>query len=112
MICLSVIGGILLTTPAGDSVRTLMSPLVTRHAAQYADWSPDRQMVYYLAIDSVATNIYAISTSDGTPRVVMRFDDPTRPWHRYGFQVFRDRLYFTVGDRQSDIWVAELAVKP
>jgi hypothetical protein len=41
-------------------------------------------------------------------RIAMRFDDPTRPWHRYGFRVFRDRFYFTVGDRQSHVRVAEI----
>jgi hypothetical protein len=89
-----------------------MSPAVSQHFPQYASWSHDRQLVYYLAIDSVSTNIYAVPAGGGTPRIVMRFDDPTRPWHRYGFQVFRDRFYFTVGDRQSDIWVAQLAAKP
>jgi len=39
----------------------------------------------------------------------VRFDDPTRPWHRYGLRVQGDRRYFTLGDLQSDIWVAELA---
>jgi hypothetical protein len=51
----------------------------------------------------------ASALSGGAPRIVLRFDDPARPWHRYGFRGFRDRIYFTVGDRQSDIWVAELA---
>jgi hypothetical protein len=38
----------------------------------------------------------------------MRFDDAARPWHRYGFEVFRDQFYFTIGERQSHVWVAEL----
>ena len=61
-----------------------------------------------LGIDSVSTNIYAVSASGGSSRVALRFDDPARPWHRYGFRVFRERFYFTIGDRQSHIWVAEL----
>ena len=40
-----------------------------------------------------------------------RFDDPARPWHRYGFRVHGARFYFTLGDLQSDIWVADLEQK-
>jgi hypothetical protein len=39
---------------------------------------------------------------------MMRFDDPTREWHRFGFTTHGDKFYFTVGDRQSDVWVAEV----
>jgi hypothetical protein len=38
----------------------------------------------------------------------MRFDDPTREWHRFGFGAHGGRFYFTVGDRQSDVWAAEV----
>jgi hypothetical protein len=39
---------------------------------------------------------------------VVRFDDPTRPWHRFGFRVRGEQIYFTLGDLQSDIWVTEV----
>jgi hypothetical protein len=41
---------------------------------------------------------------------MVRFDDPTRRWHRYGFAVHGGRFYFTLGDRQSDVWAAEVQV--
>jgi hypothetical protein len=48
----------------------------------------------------------------GAPaRIVLRFDDPTRRWHRFGFRVRGGRIFFTLGDQQSDIWVAEVRVK-
>jgi hypothetical protein len=37
---------------------------------------------------------------------VVRFDDPMRPWHRFGFRVRAGRIFLTPGDRESDIWVA------
>lgn len=64
--------------------------------------------MYYVGSDSAGTAIFAAPVQGGGPRIAMRFDDPTRPWHRYGFRVFRDRFYFTVGDRQSHLWVAEI----
>jgi len=57
----------------------------------------------------VAVSVNMVPASGGASRVVVRFDDPTRPWHRYGLLVHGDRRYFTLGDLQSDIWVAELA---
>jgi hypothetical protein len=43
------------------------------------------------------------------PRLLVRFDAPDRQWHRFGFTAHRGRFWFTLGDRQSDVWVAEVA---
>ena len=50
----------------------------------------------------------AVPVSGGAP-TRLRFDDPTRPWHRLGSGFEGSRMYFTLGDLQSDIWVAEVA---
>jgi hypothetical protein len=42
------------------------------------------------------------------PRLAVRFDDPSRPWHRFTFRVHGGRFYFTVGDRESDVWMREI----
>ena len=39
---------------------------------------------------------------------LQRLADPTRPWHRYSLRAKGGRLYFTLGDLQSDIWVTDL----
>jgi hypothetical protein len=74
----------------------------------YPGWSSDGRTIYYIGEDSAGIAIFAEAVQGGRPRIVLRFDDPTRPWHRYGFEVFRDRIYFTVGDRQSHLWLAEI----
>jgi len=51
----------------------------------------------------------AVPVAGGSPHIAVNFDDPTRPWHRFGFRVRGNRFYFTLGDVQSDIWVTELA---
>ncbi len=103
---------ILLTTPTGDSLRVSVDPTLVRHQVQYAGGSSDGRTVYYLGTDSVGANVYAVPLAGGVPRVVVRFDDPTRPWHRYGFGGYGDRFYFTVGDRESDVWVANVGAAP
>jgi hypothetical protein len=53
-----------------------------------------------------------VPTKGGTPVLKVRFDDPNRPWHRYGFSARGGKFYFTIGDRQSDIWAAEVDKSP
>jgi eukaryotic-like serine/threonine-protein kinase len=107
-ICMTVEGRLLFTDRRGDSLRSLTDRSSIPSSARSTGWSSDGRTVYFLSIDSAGTSVYAVPASGGTSRVVIRFDDPSRPWHRYGFQVFRDRFYFTLGDRQSDIWVSEV----
>ena len=108
VVCAELSGRLLLTNLRGDSLRVLVDSGVIPHLAQVPAWSSDGRKVYYLGMDSVNTSIYAVSVRGGEPRIALRFDDPGRPWHRFGFLVFRDRFYFTVGDRQSHIWVGEV----
>ena len=74
-----------------------------------APWSEDGKSAFYLAGDSTGVrSVNAVPATGGTPRVVVRFDDPSRPWHRYGLGVHGGRMYFTLGDLQSDIWVTQV----
>jgi dipeptidyl aminopeptidase/acylaminoacyl peptidase len=106
--CSDLAEHLLLTNLQGDSLGTLVQGGMIPNYGQFAQWSSDGRTIYYLRVDSLGTSIYAVPASGGKPRLVLRFDDPTRPWHRYGFRLFRNSFYFTVGDRQSHIWVAEL----
>jgi hypothetical protein len=73
-------------------------------------WSADGQSLFYLALDSsgVVRSIKGVPVAGGLPRVLLRFDDPARPWHRYGFQVHGRKFYVTLGDLESDIWVMDV----
>ena len=100
-----VVGG------AGNSARILV-PRSSRAAdprALYVDWSEDSRTLYYLAVDPAEqASIWSVALTGGPPRLMVRFDDPTREWHRFGFKASAGRFYFTVGDRQSDLWAAEV----
>jgi hypothetical protein len=101
-------GRLLVTNDKGDSLGVLTDRASLGAASRSVGWSSDGMRVYFLSADSASTNLYAVPASGGLARLVVRFDDPSRPWHRYGFEIFRDRFYFTVGDQQSDIWVAKV----
>jgi hypothetical protein len=47
----------------------------------------------------------------GTPTLLVRFDDPARPSLRREFATDGKRIYFTIAQPQSDIWVMELLAR-
>ena len=77
-------------------------------------WSDDGRMAYFVARDPKdnAVGIWGVPVAGGRPRPAVRFDDPERPWHKNGFTVRGARFYFTLGDRQSDIWMTEIVGTP
>ena len=75
-------------------------------------WSSDGRTIYFMGRDprdgSVA--IWRLPAAGGTPRLLVRFDDPIHRWQwTTGLRVRGDRFYFNLGDQQSDLWMAEIA---
>ncbi len=111
--CVCRDGVIVAPWPRGPARLLVPATAVSRASfkAQSAppQWSVDNSLIYYLPADLAdVRSLNVVPVAGGAPRVAVRFDDPTRRWHRYGFLVSRDRFYFTLGDLQSDIWVAEV----
>ena len=75
------------------------------HEPLLAQWGPDGRSVYYKVLDAQGrASIWTIPAVGGTPRLLVRFDDPVRPSPRAEFATDGKRLYFTVAERESDIW--------
>ena len=78
-------------------------------AAEQAWWSEDGRMVYFKTHDPRGNaSIWVMPVAGGSPRLVVRFDDPARPSYRNAWVLGRTRIYFTVDDRQGDIWVIDV----
>ena len=102
-------GGIVIAPSDGGPARRL-SPSMSTAGWAFPQWGPDGKTVYYVSEDSGRVVAVAGAPTDGSPaRAVVRFDDPTKPWHRYGFRVRAGRVFFTLGSRESDVWVADIA---
>ena len=101
-------GGLVIAPVAGGPAHRLPSPYSTAWWA-FPQWSADGKTVFHITEDSgrVAA-VIAVPVDGQPPRVAVRFDNPTRPWHRFGFRVGAGKMFFTLGDRQSDIWVAQV----
>jgi len=105
-------GGIALIPIDKRPARVVYSPAAgsTDPAARSVAVSEDGRTVYFKNIDpqGLAT-IWALPTAGGRPQLLVRVTDPSRPSIRVDFATGTGRLYFTLEDRQADIWVAEIS---
>jgi Tol biopolymer transport system component len=91
-------GHVVYTAPPGD-------PL-----PETAMFSKDGRSIYFKSHDAEGHAMFSVvPATGGTARVVVRFPDLARPSSRQGFSMSATRFYFPVEDRQSNIWLADLA---
>jgi Tol biopolymer transport system component len=77
-------------------------------SAEQGQWSEDGRTIWFKSHDPMGNaSIWTVPAAGGNPRLVLRFDDPARPSYRNTWALGRTRIYFTVDDRQGDIWVLE-----
>ena len=108
--CADRFGKIYLVTRGGD-VQTL---LTASDAALSLDglslrFSPHGSIIYFLAVDQDLTQgVWSIPATGGEPRLVVTVDDPSLLLFRTGVSVGAERLYFSVAEYESDIYVMDL----
>jgi len=86
--------------PANDT--TSARPVAIR-------WSPDGRTVYMKTFDARGqAALWALGVDGGAPRLLVRFDEPLRPTRRPEFAADTRRLYFTLAQSESDVWVMEV----
>ncbi len=77
------------------------------------EWSRDGKGVYFKSHDALGrASIWYQALIGGRPRLLVRFDDAARPSFRGNFSSDGERFYFSINERQSDIWVAEVTQAP
>ncbi len=100
-------GGLWVIAPNGGAPRLLVDsrdPAV-RPVPLLAQWSPEGRTVYYKALDGQGhASLWSVPAGGGEPRLLVRFDDAARPSPRAEFAVDGRRFYFTLSERESDIW--------
>jgi TolB protein len=101
--------GVRLMSPEGRNPRVLADMSAQGIQARMSGWSADSRMVYFKANDSEGTaSFWSVPVDGGTPRLLVRFDDPDRRSNRGEFATDGERFYFTIGRQESDIWMMEL----
>jgi TolB protein len=103
--------GLWIITPDGGSARRLIDSKATPGGATplLAEWAPDGGRIYFKALDADGVaSFWSIPPAGGTPSLLARLDDPGRPSPRAEFASDGVRLYFTISERESDVWRMEL----
>ncbi len=100
-------GGLWAIAPDGGAPRLLVDsrdPAI-RPVPLLGQWAPDGRTLYYKALDAEGrASLWSVPVEGGEPRLLVRFDDAARPSPRAEFAVDGRRFYFTLSDRESDIW--------
>ena len=102
-------GRIALLPVNGGPMRVIYTPDPARNhpTPLYAQVEPTTGAIY-LRHDA---GIMVLSPGARNPRELVRFDDPARQPTRIEMDVDGQRVYFSLGDPQSDLFVAELLAK-
>jgi Tol biopolymer transport system component len=91
--------------PSGGPPRRVVAAAPAAPRPLLAQWSPDGRTLYYKALDPAGrASFWAVPAEGGASRLLARLDDPGRPSSRAEFATDGQRLYFTVAERESDIW--------
>jgi Tol biopolymer transport system component len=93
----------------GSRFIQLRNPQILSSSAGAGPWSRDSKHFYSAVREPDGTSaIWQIPINGDEERRVFHFTDPLRQLYRSTFDVFNRKFYFTIGDRQSDIWTMEL----
>jgi eukaryotic-like serine/threonine-protein kinase len=80
--------------------------------AELADWSADGGTIYFKSHDARGrASFWSLPATGGRPRLRVRFEAPGRQSNRIVWATDGKRFYFTIEDRQSDVWIAELTAR-
>jgi Tol biopolymer transport system component len=86
------------------AVDTLSDPIVGM-----IGFSADGAGIYFKSHDPMGrASFWYQPLSGGRPTLLVRFDDFMRPSFRSNFAAGAGRFFFTINDRQSDVWVADV----
>ena len=95
----------------GEETRLLDGAVAGFVAVAKPDWSRDGRVIYFSATRSDGSQgLYSMPAAGGEPRLLIRYDDPARQVFVYGFSVGDGKVYLTVSEFESDIYVMDLAI--
>ena len=106
-------GGQIFIVPAGGgSERRVSAATASEAQPALVRWDRDGKTLFYKSHDaSGRASFWSIGVTGGRPRLLVHFDDLTRPSSRSDFATDGKRFYFAIEDRQSNVFVAEVGRK-
>lgn len=115
-VCAGCARGLHVMKPDGSSPRHISNPggrgeaLPAGGLARFqVVWSGDSRHIYLPVRErDGSVSLFQHSISGDGAKKILHFTDATRQPYRVQFDIHGENFYFTIGDRQSDIWVMEL----
>jgi serine/threonine-protein kinase len=103
-------GGVWIVPVDSGPARVVLDPARTGVVGGAAlRWSADGRSLYFKSLDAQGrASIWTVPASGGAPKLLVRLDDPSHPSLRPELTVGDGRIFFTVQDRQSDVYVMEV----
>jgi Tol biopolymer transport system component/tRNA A-37 threonylcarbamoyl transferase component Bud32 len=78
----------------------------------FPEWSSDGQTIYYKGYNNEGdSSFWSVPVVGGKPKLLVRFDDALRKSIRIEFATDGSRLFFTLTDSKSDLWVMDLIIE-
>lgn len=110
-LCSDCHAGLYLTDAEGGNRRPINAPkmLGIGRTSAGIGWTRDSQHAFIAVLEKDGTSsIWQAAINGDAERRFVHFTDPTRQFYRSNFDLDSANFYFTLGDRQSDIWTMEL----
>jgi len=104
----------------GISIHTLggSTRILQAHGAaglrdpSWPEWSADGTLLYFRAASADGVEgVYQVPATGGTPRLLVRLDDPSLSVYNGAMLPGNGQLYFAVGEIESDVYVMDLVRK-
>ena len=96
---------------AGQAVTIARNGLFGEQVGGLA-WSADSRIIYHCEIASDGTNsLWAAPVTGENPKLLLHLTDPLRQLYRQSIVADSKHIFFTIGSRESDVWVMELTRK-
>jgi len=107
-------GSIELIATTGAPARVVYAPARPGDpAAKSVIPSADGRSVYFKSHDAEGrASFWSVPLAGGQPRMLVRFDDLARVSIRPDFAVGDGKFFFTLEDRQADIWMTDISRRP
>jgi Tol biopolymer transport system component len=102
-------GSIIVVDVASRNARVVYAPAGPEDpVAGSAKMSEDGRTIYFKSHDAAhRASLWGVSFDGGKPTMLVRFNDPLRASNRPDFAVGAGQFFFTLEERQADIWVAD-----
>jgi TolB protein len=101
-------GSLAIVSPDSGAARIVLDSATSGVRAEQPIWSHDSRTLYFKSHDLRGNaEFWSVPVTGGRPTLLTRFDDPFRPSHRIGWGLGPGRMYFSIEEQESEVWVMD-----